>query len=88
MIEFTKEEQISFLQRIGYEVVDYKWIEYVPVYHNNTEEVERSVKLAIPNDIPYENFIKGKSLDNLAPYSEWTMSSVFNREIKKRILNL
>lgn len=88
MLIFTTEEQISFLQKIGYEIVDYKWIEYVSVYHNDTEERERSIKLAIPADIPYENFIKGKLLDSMAPYSEWTMGSVFQREIKKRILNL
>lgn len=87
MIHFTNEEMISFLEKRSYQIIDYNWIENVSVYHNKTEEVHRTTKLAMPNDIPYENFIKGKSLDVLAPYSEWQLTRVFERELKNKILN-
>jgi hypothetical protein len=82
---FTDVEITDYLSKLGYQVVHHKWIEDVPVYHNKTEEITRTTILAIPPDIPIENFLKSYSgYWNISPYR---ISEVFSREIKAKLLN-
>lgn len=83
---FTDTEIRNYLSQLGYQIVEHNWVATLSTYHNQTEDVDRVTTLAIPGDIPIDNFIKSQSGD--LSYSPYAISKVFERELKARLLKL
>jgi hypothetical protein len=85
-LTFTDAEIKDYLIRLGYQIIEHHWIEDVSVYHNKTEEINRVTTLAIPGDIPIDNFLKShRDYWHISPYR---ISEVFQRELKERLLKI
>lgn len=70
-IDFTKEEMITFLSKLGYSFreVSIKWKKEI---------------ICHPTEIPWENFSALKKENDLLL---WKLDSIFVREIKIKLLN-
>jgi hypothetical protein len=71
-IEFTKEEKIIFLSKLGYgfREISIQW---------------RPEIICYPNEIPWENFSALKSEKDLL---NWNLDNIFVREIKVKLLSI
>lgn len=83
---FTPKEMREFLKNTGkYEIetvsVQYSYTEY----HNRVVDDVREVEIAYPIEIPVNNFIANKTYSEIL---KWSISSVFERELKNKLLNL
>ena len=85
-LTFTRDEIIKFLDKT--EIYDIKTVS-VPntyaEYHNRVVEEDVQIEIALPKDLPLENFLANKTFVQL---TDWTLSAVFSRELKHKLLNL
>lgn len=85
-LTFTPYEMRNFLtktENYNIEIIDvtYSYNEY----HNKVVEENRQLEIAYPKEIPLENFIVNKSYVQLL---DWSLTAVFERELKAKLLNL
>jgi hypothetical protein len=85
-ISFSSEEMREFLHKTDkyfFKVlkVSYSYSEY----HNKVVDTEREIEILYPKDIPLENFLANKTYVQLL---NWSLVSVFERELKIKLLNL
>lgn len=86
-IQFSKEEMIKFILKNGqYQITTVKYTHTYTEYHNRIVEEERSIEIAYPSDIDIQNFLVGKS--ERVHFDKWSIQSVFERELKSKLLNL
>lgn len=79
-IEFTKEEQILFLKKVGYTIDTYKGVRDRDFYSSDKETINVKVDIAYLNQIDDD-------LDNMNMYwlrDKYSIEIVFNRVISKR----
>lgn len=83
---FTRDEIIKFLNKT--KTYDIKIVPVINTYtewHNKVVDEEVLIEIAWPKDIPLENFLANKTYHQLA---NWTINSVFTRELKIKLLSL
>jgi hypothetical protein len=87
LLEFSREEIIKFLTKGDiYEIRTVEYYETYNEYHNRVVDERRIMEIAYPKEIPFENFISNKTTyTELIP---WGIQSVFNRELKAKLLGL
>ena len=86
-VNFTYDEMKKFILKNGqYQITTVKYIHTYKEYHNRVVEEERSIEIAYPSDIDIENFLAGKS--ERAHFDKWSITSVFGRELKNKLLDL
>jgi hypothetical protein len=77
----------EFLTKNGvYEIRTVEYYETYSQYHNKTVDEKRTMEIAYPKEIPFDNFIAGKS--SYTDLIDWSLTSVFERELKARLLKL
>lgn len=85
-LTFTRDEIIKFLNKTEiYNIETVSVPNTYNVYHNRVVEEEVQIEIVWPKDIPLENFLANKTYFQL---TEWTLNSVFNRELKIKLLDL
>ena len=85
-LTFTRDEIIKFLNKT--EIYDIRTVSVLNTYtewHNKVVDEEVQIEIAWPKDIPLENFLANKTYHQLA---DWTLNSVFIRELKIKLLAL
>lgn len=86
-IQFSQEEMKEFiLKESKYEIKSVTYTHTYTEHHNRVVEEERMIEIAHPTEIPLENFLKGK--DDGYTLGRWSVESVFERELKSKLLNL
>lgn len=85
-LTFTTQQMRNFLiKNDNYHIqvitVNYTYHEY----HDKVVEETREIEIAYPKEIPLENFLANKNYSQLL---EWSLSSVFSRELTNKLLNL
>jgi ABC-type amino acid transport substrate-binding protein len=85
-LSFTPYQMREFLIKGGnYNIEVIKVTYSYSEYHNVVREEERELEIAHPIDIPLENFTANKTYVQLL---DWSLTSVFERELKAKLLNL
>jgi hypothetical protein len=85
-LSFTPYQMREFLIKGGnYNIEVIKVTYSYSEYHNVVREEERELEIAYPIDIPLENFTANKTYIQLL---DWSLTSVFERELKAKLLNL
>jgi hypothetical protein len=86
-LSFTPHQMREFLTKNGvYEIRTVEYYETYSEYHNKTVDEKRTMEIAYPKEIPFDNFIAGKS--SYTDLIDWSLTSVFERELKARLLKL
>ncbi len=86
-LSFTPHQMREFLTKNGvYEIRTVEYYETYSQYHNKTVDEKRTMEIAYPKEIPFDNFIAGKS--SYTDLIDWSLTSVFERELKARLLKL
>jgi hypothetical protein len=85
-LSFTPYQMREFLIKGGNYNIEVVKVTYsYTQYHNVIREEERELEIAYPIDIPLENFMANKTYVQLL---DWSLTSVFERELKVKLLNL
>lgn len=85
-LHFTPHQMREFLTKSGnYNIEVIKVVYSYTEYHNKVVEEERELEIAYPTEIPLENFTSNKTYVQLL---DWSLTSVFERELKAKLLNL
>ncbi len=85
-LSFTPYQMREFLTKGGNYNIEVITVTYsYSEYHNVVREEERELEIVYPNDIPLENFTANKTYVQLL---DWSLTSVFERELKSKLLNL
>jgi len=85
-LSFTPYQMREFLTKGGNYNIEVITVTYsYSEYHNVVREEERELEIVYPNDIPLENFTANKTYVQLL---DWSLTSVFERELKAKLLNL
>jgi hypothetical protein len=85
-LHFTPHQMREFLKKRGnYNIEVIKVTYSYTEYHNKVVEEDRELEIAYPNQIPLENFTANKTYIQLL---DWSLTSVFERELKEKLLNL
>jgi hypothetical protein len=85
MVEFTPKEMRDYLVKRGYLIHPHTVNIVFTEAHNRVVESELDINVVIPAEIPFENFIVNKDYTELR---KWSLTEVFMREFKNRLLNL
>jgi len=86
-LSFTPHQMREFLTKNGvYEIRTVEYYETYSQYHNKTVDEKRTMEIAYPKEILFDNFIAGKS--SYTDLIDWSLTSVFERELKARLLKL
>lgn len=85
-LHFTPNQMRDFLAKSGnYNIEIIKVVYSYTQYHNKVVDEERELEIAYPIEIPLENFVANKSYVQLL---DWSLISVFERELKDKLLKL
>jgi hypothetical protein len=85
-LHFTLHQMREFLTKRGVYRTDVIKVNYTyHEYHNKVVDVERELEIAYPAEIPLENFTANKTYAQLL---DWSLTSVFQRELAAKLLNL
>jgi regulatory protein YycH of two-component signal transduction system YycFG len=85
-LTFTSQQMRDFLIK-----TDKYHIQIIPVtyhyheYHDKLIEDTRQIEIAYPKEIPLDNFLANKTYSQIL---EWSLTSVFNRELQSKLLSL
>lgn len=85
-LTFTSQQMREFIGKTGiYNIesitVNYSYTEY----HNRVVDEERQIEIAYPKEVPLKNFIANKTYIQLL---DWSLSTVFEKVLKEKLLNL
>jgi regulatory protein YycH of two-component signal transduction system YycFG len=69
-----------------YEIKIVEYYEAYNEYHNRVVEEKRTMEIAYPKQIPFDNFIAAK--EGYTDLVEWSLTSVFEREMVEKLLQL
>jgi hypothetical protein len=85
-LTFSYHEMKEFLLKTDKYLIENISISYsYHEYHNKVVEDTKKFEIVYPKEIPLENFIANKTYAQLL---HWSISSVFERELKNKLLNL
>ena len=86
-LSFTSHQMREFLTKNDvYEIRTVEYYETYSQYHNRVVDEKRTMEIAYPKEIPFDNFIAGKT--SYTELVDWSVTSVFERELKAKLLNL
>ena len=86
-LSFTPHQMREFLTKNDvYEIKIVEYYEAYNEYHNRVDEEKRTMEIAYPKQIPFDNFIAGK--EGYTDLVEWSLTSVFEREMIEKLLQL
>jgi hypothetical protein len=85
-LHFTLHQMREFLNKTGNYNIEVVKVTYsYNEYHNKVVDEERELEIAYPKEIPLENFTANKTYVELL---NWSLTSVFETELKSKLLNL
>ena len=86
-LSFTPHQMREFLTKNDvYEIRTVEYYETYTQYHNRVVDEKRTMEIAYPKEIPFDNFIAGK--ETYTDLVDWSLRFVFERELKTRLLKL
>ena len=86
-LSFTPHQMREFLTKNDvYEIRTVEYYETYNEYHNRVVEEKRTMEIVYPKQIPFDNFIAGK--EGYTDLVEWSLTSVFEREMIEKLLQL
>lgn len=85
-LAFTNKQMRDFLTKTNNYHIEIVTVNYTYYeYHDQPIEETREIEIAYPKEIPLDNFLANKTYIQIL---EWSLSSVFSRELRAKLLNM